>query len=220
MFFDTGSSRVHVFKDDFVLIPFGSIYHSRLFMPRWNLSYFIMVYCMMMMILTQIMTHTYKDCLILWYPNFWNQPDYGFLLLLYHCWYWVLVRCTHLAYTTVIFYLVPQILTGLLNTKGQFTPWTMKSDHERWPFPMVRLHGPTIMVWFLKKSIYKVFGPFIRCKPNVDHGEWPCTKKRMYWFFNICPNKKNAVLKRKKHQVWSFDFCLLSSSSFPLKKNH
>jgi hypothetical protein len=32
--------------------------------------------------------------------------------------------------------------------KGRFTPWIMKSDHGRWPFSMVRLDGPTSMVWF------------------------------------------------------------------------
>jgi hypothetical protein len=35
--------------------------------------------------------------------------------------------------------------------KGGFTPWTMKSDHGRWPFSMVRLDGPTFMVGFHKK---------------------------------------------------------------------
>ena len=58
--------------------------------------------------------------------------------------------------------------------KGRFTPWTMKSDHGRWPFP-----------WsdFLKNHIYKAFGPLTRCKPNVDQEGWPCTKKWTCWFF-------------------------------------
>ena len=67
-------------------------------------------------------------------------------------------------------------------TQGRLTPWTMKSDHGRWPFSMVRHHGPTFMGRFLKKSIYKVFGSFTSCKPNVDQEEWPCTKKWMCWF--------------------------------------
>ena len=33
-----------------------------------------------------------------------------------------------------------------LITESQFTPWTMKSDHERWYFSIVRLHAPTSMV--------------------------------------------------------------------------
>ena len=36
---------------------------------------------------------------------------------------------------------------------------------------MVRLDGPTSMVQFLKKSKDKAFGPFLRCKPNVDQEE-------------------------------------------------
>ena len=46
--------------------------------------------------------------------------------------------------------------------KGWFTPWTMKSDHGRWPFS-------TSMVRLLKKSIYIAFGFLTRCKLNVDH---------------------------------------------------
>ena len=69
------------------------------------------------------------------------------------------------------------IIKNFLLTKGRFTPWTMKSDHGRWPFPMVRCDASTSMVRFLKNSIYKVFGPFTRCKSNVEQEEWPCTNK-------------------------------------------
>ena len=61
--------------------------------------------------------------------------------------------------------------------KDHFTPRMMKSDHGRWPLFMVSFHGSTSMVWFFKKLIYKVFGPFTRCKLNVDWEEWPCTQK-------------------------------------------
>ena len=80
------------------------------------------------------------------------------------------------------------------NLMGWFTPWTMKSDHGRWPFPMARLHGPTFMVRFLGKSIYKAFGPLTRCKPNVNQEEWSCTKSECVDFFIICP--KRVVLKK------------------------
>ena len=53
------------------------------------------------------------------------------------------------------------------------------SQTKRWPFSMVRLDGPTFMIRFLKKTIYKVFGLLTRCKLNEDQEEWPCTKKWM-----------------------------------------
>ena len=39
--------------------------------------------------------------------------------------------------------------------EGPFTPWTMKSDHGRWPFSMVQLP------WFdfLKNQLTKSLGP-------------------------------------------------------------
>ena len=49
-------------------------------------------------------------------------------------------------------------------------------DYEVGPWKMALLHGPTSMVHFLKKPIYKAFGPLARCKLNVDQEEWPCTK--------------------------------------------
>ena len=41
-------------------------------------------------------------------------------------------------------------------------------DHEVGPWKMAFFHGPSSMVWFLKKSIYKAFGPLTRRKLNVD----------------------------------------------------
>ena len=43
--------------------------------------------------------------------------------------------------------------------KGRFTLWTMKSDHGRGFFSMVRVHAPTFMVRLLKKSVLKALGP-------------------------------------------------------------
>jgi hypothetical protein len=61
--------------------------------------------------------------------------------------------------------------------KGRFTLWTMKSSHVRGLFCVGRLHGTTSMVRVTKILVFMVHGPFTRCKPNVDHEEWPCTKK-------------------------------------------
>jgi hypothetical protein len=61
----------------------------------------------------------------------------------------------------------------------------MKLDHGRWPFSMVQLSWSD----FCKKSIYKAFGPFTRCHPNVDQEEWPCTKKWMCWYLLLCAQK-------------------------------
>ena len=102
----------------------------------------------------------------------------------------------------------------ILVPKGQFTPWTMKLDHGRWPFSMVRLDGPTSMVQFLKKSIYKAFGPLTRCKPNVDQEEWPFTKSECADFFNIHP--KREVMKKFKFDH-SLVFIFTSPRNISLK---
>ncbi len=39
------------------------------------------------------------------------------------------------------------------------------------PVYMVQLDGPISMAQFLKKSIYKIFGPSTGSKPNVDRKE-------------------------------------------------
>ena len=62
-------------------------------------------------------------------------------------------------------------------------------DHEVIPWEMALFHGPTFMVRFLEKPIYKPFGPLTRCKLNVGREEQPCTKKWMCHFFNICPKR-------------------------------
>ena len=89
-------------------------------------------------------------------------------------------------------------------------PWsrTMEDDLFAWSDFMVR---------FLKKSIYKAFGPPSRCKLNVDHKIWPCTKK-CYFFLNLCP--KWVVLKGGIFfKFWSFFLSsLVFIFSFP-KKN-
>jgi hypothetical protein len=49
--------------------------------------------------------------------------------------------------------------TYICVSKGWFTPWTMKSDHGRWPFSMVPLGGPTSMVLSSKNQFTKPLGP-------------------------------------------------------------
>ena len=78
--------------------------------------------------------------------------------------------------------------------KMAFCPWSdFKVQH-----PMVR---------FLKKSIYKAFGSFIRCELNVDQEEWPCTKSECAYSVNIC--SKRVVLKKKSKFHHSLAFCCL-----------
>ena len=38
-------------------------------------------------------------------------------------------------------------VTGNYSMKGHFTPWTMLSDHRRWPFFHGATYGPTSMFW-------------------------------------------------------------------------
>jgi hypothetical protein len=91
---------------------------------------------------------------------------------------------------------------------GRFTPWTMKSYHGRWPFSMVRLHGPTSMIRLLDKSIYKALGLLTRCKLNVDQEEWPCTKNECTLFF--C----NIYLERAVWKKIKFDHSFYFSCSY------
>jgi hypothetical protein len=90
-------------------------------------------------------------------------------------------------------------------------------DHVVGPWRMAFLHGPTSMVRFLKKSIYKAFGPFTRCKPNVDQEAQPCIKTWMCHYFQYIPQKSSF---EKKNQLWPFSCLLLSSSSLPQKINY
>jgi len=62
-------------------------------------------------------------------------------------------------------------------------------DHKVGPWKMA------LFPWSgsLKKSIDKTFGPFTRCKPNVDQEEWILHPKvNVFSIFDICP--KNDVL--------------------------
>ena len=84
--------------------------------------------------------------------------------------------------------LIVQSLLNICFIEGQFTPWTMKLDHGRWPFPMV---------WLKTNSIYKAFGPSL----GVN---WMWTKR------NDHPQKLNVVIffiYAQKGQFWvSFKF--------------
>jgi hypothetical protein len=104
---------------------------------------------------------------------------------------------------------------NLLVDKGQFTPWTMKWEHGRWPFSMVRLDGPPSMVWFLwNKSIYKAFGPLTRHKLNVDQEEWPCTRRWMCWIFFIWVQKGQFWKDSSLTILLSFLVFIFSSAIF------
>ena len=53
---------------------------------------------------------------------------------------------------------------------NEFPTMTLRASihHGPWSRTMEYglFHGPTSMLWFLKKSIYKAFGSLTRCKPN------------------------------------------------------
>ena len=78
----------------------------------------------------------------------------------------------------------------------------MKLDHEGWPFSMVQLDGPTSMVRFLKKAIYKAFGPLTRCihrmwtKRNDHAPKSECVdfliyaQKGQFWKKNLKKNQE------------------------------
>jgi hypothetical protein len=80
---------------------------------------------------------------------------------------------------------------------GRFIPWTMKSDHERWPFPWFN---------FFKNQITKPLGLSLGVnrmwtKRNDHTPTSECAK-----FFLIYVQKEKFWLK-KKIQVWPFS-CL------------
>jgi hypothetical protein len=60
-------------------------------------------------------------------------------------------------------------------------------DHEVVLCQRALVHGHTSWYYYhdpiSKKWILKAFGPLTRCKLNVCHEKWPCTKKWMCWFF-------------------------------------
>ena len=93
--------------------------------------------------------------------------------------------------------------------KGQFTMWTMKSDHRRWHFPMVQLPWSDFLKKKTSTTIYKAFGPLTRRKLNVDQEEWPRIKKmNVLHFCNICPSRE--ILKKRRSSLT----ILLSSHVF------
>ena len=57
--------------------------------------------------------------------------------------------------------------------EGRFTLWTMKSDHGRWPFSVVRVYGLTSMVLLLNKLVLKALRPSTcvnrMCTKKNDH---------------------------------------------------
>ena len=93
--------------------------------------------------------------------------------------------------------------------KGQFTMWTMKSDHRRWHFPMVQLPWSD----FLKKKHQQQFTK--RLGPSLG-ANWMWTKRNdraskkmnVLHFCNICPSRE--ILKKKRSSLT----ILLSSHVF------
>ena len=68
------------------------------------------------------------------------------------------------------------------------------------------------------KSIYNVFGPLTRSKPNVDQEEWPCIRsERVDFYLYVCP--KRAVLKKKFKFDLSLVFSCLPPKNEYIKKN-
>ena len=81
-------------------------------------------------------------------------------------------------------------------------------DHEVGPWSQ--------LPWsHLKKIKLQTFWPLTRCKLIVDQEEWPCIKKWMCWFLNLCPQKEVLIKFKFDHF-----FCLsLYLSSLLHKKN-
>ena len=83
----------------------------------------------------------------------------------------------------------------------------MKSDHGKWFF----FPRSDLMVrhsWYdlLNVQFYEAFGPFTRCKLNVD--QWPCTKNECVDFFLLNIRTKRVVLKERKNKI-KFDHSLV-----------
>ena len=76
---------------------------------------------------------------------------------------------------------------------------------------MVQLDGPTSMVCFLEKSIYKAFGPLTRCTKRNDHAP----KSERADFLNTFP--KMSILRKKNSLSLTI---LLSTSSLPRKSKN
>ena len=90
-------------------------------------------------------------------------------------------------------------------------------DHEVGPWKMafflVQLHGPTFMVWFLKKMKLQSLWLLTRCKSKCGpRGMIMHQKINVLIFFNYA--QKGQVWK-KKLKGWPYSCLLLSSSSLP-----
>ena len=107
----------------------------------------------------------------------------------------------------------PLFVCGNLRVSLHHEPWSQIIEDGLFPWSDLMLQHP----WseFLQKSVYKAFGPLIRCKPNVDQGEWPCTKSECAKKINICPKRANL---RKVEFDHSFAFSCLHVL-FPRKKS-
>ena len=104
--------------------------------------------------------------------------------------------------------------------KAGFTPWTMKSDHGRWPFSMVQLMVQHPWFNFLENQIQSLW-TLTRCKLNVDRKDWPCTKSECAGFFKCMPKNGSFGKKKKgKKKVWPLSCLVLVFIFSSPKKNH
>ena len=76
---------------------------------------------------------------------------------------------------------------------GPVTLWTLKSDHGRCLFSMVRVHGPTSMIQLLKNIVLKVMGSSLGV-----NGMW--TKKNDHVLKSQCADF--FVIHAQKGRLW------------------
>ena len=75
----------------------------------------------------------------------------------------------------------------------------MKSNHGKWPFSTVRVHGPTSMVRLLKKLVLKSLGPSLGANQMWTKKNYHAPRKWMCWFF---------IIHAQKRQFWKNNSCL------------
>ena len=84
--------------------------------------------------------------------------------------------------------IVNKILISVV-VKGWFTQWTMKSNHGRWLFSVVRLHGPISVVRFFRNQFTKPLGPSLGVNQMWTMRSDHAPKKECAQFCNMCPKK-------------------------------
>ena len=69
-------------------------------------------------------------------------------------------------------------------------------DHEVRPWTMAFSHGPTFMIYFLRESIYKAFGPLNRCKSKCGPREMTMYQKVNVAIFLIYAQNMQFWIKK------------------------